>query len=97
MNMAASIPCFNPRLRRRTSPLSDDRMERDEKGGKSGSSGRLCPPLPAIARLCSPFGGGVVNFLDHRRSQSGNNGKPRFSLDYEGFFTLPLTLLNKKS
>ena len=89
--------------------LSDDQMQQAQKRVQSRPLARFCSLLLALARIsslgCSAVartlwrdkGGGVSKFVIHRPFQAGNGEKPRFSLNYEGFFTLPLTPLNKKS
>jgi len=66
------------------------------QGSKSSPLARFRSLSLGLARFRS-LGCGGAEFLTPRHFRGVNTEKSRFSLNYEGFFTLPLTLLNKKS
>ena len=77
--------------------LCSDKMEPGGRGAASYPLARFRSLWLGLARISSLGGGGGVKFVNHPLSRGGGTEKARFSLNYEGVFTLPLTLLNKKS
>jgi hypothetical protein len=78
--------------------LCSDHVQVGWRGASSRPLARFRSLWLGLARFSSLGGGGDgFKFVNHPLSRGGGTEKPRFSLNYEGFFTLPLTLLNKKS
>jgi hypothetical protein len=97
--MITTLPTLFPdqASSRKSRQLHRGRLKLARKGVKSAPLARLGSLPLALARFSSLGSRGPVKLVNARLSRAGNIETPRISLDYEEFFTLPLTHLNKKS